>query len=98
MDNYHDDRPWSFGGKNQLYKLFKKEEVDESLAKSDVYTRYKQRKKPKRFSPIYVYRKRELFQSDVVFFTNKELVSANGGYKYLLTTIDVFSKMTGCIQ
>ena len=93
MTNYHDDRPWSFGGKNQLYNLFKKEEVDEALSKSDIYTRYKQHKKPKRFSPIYVYRKRELFQSDVVFFTNKELVSANGGYKYLLTTIDVFTKM-----
>ena len=93
MDSYHEDRPWSFGAKNDLYKLFKRGEVDEALAKSNVYTRFKQHRKPKRFSPIYVYRKRELFQSDVVFFTNKDLVSANGGYKYLLTTIDVFTKM-----
>ena len=42
--------------------------------------------------PIYVYRKWELFQSDVVFFQRKELVDANNGYKYLFTTIDVFTK------
>ena len=34
-----------------------------------------------------------MFQSDVVFFTRKELVEVNDGYKYLFTTIDVFSKM-----
>ena len=40
-----------------------------------------------------MYKKRELFQSDVVFFTQPELVEANNGYKYLFTTIDVFSKI-----
>ena len=29
----------------------------------------------------------------MVFFTNKDLVDVNHGYKYLFTTIDVFSKM-----
>ena len=28
-----------------------------------------------------------------MFFTRKELVEVNDGYKYLFTTIDVFSKM-----
>ena len=32
-------------------------------------------------------------QFDVVFFTNKEMVEANNGYKYLVTTVDVFIKM-----
>ena len=45
------------------------------------------------YSSFYVYKKRELFQSDVVLFTRKELVEVNDGYKYLFTTIDVFSKM-----
>ena len=58
MDSYHEDKHWSFGGKNDLYELFKRGEVDEALAKSNVYTKFKQHRKPKRFSPIYVYRKR----------------------------------------
>ena len=48
---------------------------------------------PKKYSPIYVYNRQELFQSDVVFFTNKDMVEANNGYKYIFTTIDVFTKM-----
>ena len=28
-----------------------------------------------------------------MFFTRKEIVEVNDGYKYLFTTIDVFSKM-----
>ena len=60
---------------------------------NDIYTRFKQHKRSKYYSPIYVYKKRELFQSDVVFFTNDDLVKVNNGYKYLFTTIDVFTKM-----
>ena len=70
-----------------------KEDVDKALTKNDTYTSFKQHRRSKSYSPIYVYRKRELFQSDVVFFQKKELVDANNGYKYLFTTIDVFTKM-----
>ena len=98
MDNvineaYVDDKPHSFGGKYRLYESYAKEDVDKALSKNDTYTRFKQHRRSKTFSPIYVYRKRELFQSDVVFFTRGELVEANHGYKYLFTTIDVFTKM-----
>ena len=91
--NYYGNEPYSFGGKNTLYNSFNKDDVNKTLEKSDIYTRFKQHRKPKKYSPIYVYRKRELFQSDVVFFTNKEMVQANDGYRYLFTTIDVFTKM-----
>ena len=67
--------------------------MNDIISKSDIYTRFKQHRKPKKYSPIYVYRRRELFQSDVVFFTNKDMVEVNNGYKYLFTTIDVFTKM-----
>merc|ERR1711954_19650 len=50
-------------------------------------------KKSKTYSPIYVRRKRELFQCDTTFFTADKLVEANDGYAYLLCVIDVFSKM-----
>ena len=67
--------------------------MDSDLSSNDIYSRFKQHRRSKKYSPIYVYRKRELFQSDVVFFTNKDLIEVNDGYKYLFTTIDVFSKM-----
>lgn len=91
--DYFSTKPHSFGGKNALYEKFDKDKVDKALTNNDIYTRFKQHKRPSKFSPIYVYKKRELFQSDVVFFTNNELVKANNGYRYLFTTIDVFSKM-----
>ena len=93
LDSYHSDEPYSYGGKYRLYNYFDKKEIDETLSKSDIYTRFKQHKKPRKYSPIYVYSRRELFQSDVVFFTNKDMVAANNGYRYLFTTIDVFTKM-----
>ena len=90
---YADDKPYSFGGKHRLYEAYTKEDVDKALTKNDTYTSFKQHRRSKSYSPIYVYRKRELFQSDVVFFQKQELVDANNGYKYLFTTIDVFTKM-----
>ena len=87
------DKPYSFGGQYRLYNNFtNKKKVDEALSKSDTYTRFLQHKKARRYSPIYVYRPRELWQSDVVFFTNKEYVDNNNGYKYILTIIDAFTK------
>ena len=90
---YTDDKPYSFGGKHRLYEAYTKEDVDKALTKNDTYTSFKQHRRSKSYSTIYVYRKQELFQSDVVFFQKKELVDANNGYKYLFTTIDVFTKM-----
>ena len=92
-DHYHSDKPEAYGGKNRLYTIYSKEDVDNALLENNVYSRFKEYRKLRRYSPIYVYKKRELFQSDTVFFTNKDLVKANHGYKYLFTTIDVFTKM-----
>ena len=65
--DYFSDKPQSFGGKYQLYSLFDKKEVDSALENNDIYSRFKKHKRSKKYSPIYVYKKRELFQSDVVF-------------------------------
>ena len=93
MDEYYSDKPFSYGGKYRLYEYFSKKKVNDMISKSDIYTRFKQHQKPRKYSPIYVYNRRELFQSDVVFFTDKDMVEANNCFKYLLTTIDVFTKM-----
>ena len=61
-------KAFSFGGKYRLYENFDKRKVDKALEENDTFTQFKQHRKPKSYSPIYVYKKRELFQSDVVFF------------------------------
>lgn len=94
-DWYVLDKPFSFGGKYRLYEAFGKKDkalIDKSLKGSDIYSRFLQYKKPRRYSPIYVDNKRELFQCDLIAFTNKELAENNDGFLYLFTTIDVFSK------
>ena len=91
---YHSDKPFSFGSQQRVLDNINstKDEISKNLSKNDIYTRYKQYKKPRKYSPIYVYRKRELFQADLVAFTNPEYIKANDGYKYLFTVIDVFTK------
>ena len=92
-DHYHSDKPRAYGGKKRLYEIYDKKDVDDALVENNVYTRFKEYRKLSTYSPIYVYKKRELFQSDTIFFTNKDLVAANNGYRYLFCTIDVFTKM-----
>ena len=77
MDEYYSDKPFSCGGKYRLYEYFSKKRVNDMISKSDIYTRFKQHKKPRKYSPIYVYNRRELFQSDVVIFTDKDMVEVN---------------------
>ena len=93
MSKYHESEAYSFGGKFRLDEYVGKKKADDIVTRSDIYTRFKQHRKPKKYSPIYVYNRHELFQSDVVFFTNRDMVEANNGYRYLFTTIDVFTKM-----
>ena len=75
---YVGDKPHSFGGKYRLYDVYEDGRVDKTLHKSDVYSKFKQHRRSKSYSPIYVYKKRELFQSDVVFFTRSECFYKNG--------------------
>ena len=91
---YHSSKPFSFGSKQRILDNLKltEEEINKNLKKSDIFTRYKQYKKPRKYSPIYVYKRRELFQADLIAFTNPEYIKANDGYKYLFTVIDVFTK------
>lgn len=94
--DYHSDLPHSFGGKKRAYDYYQDIDnniIDEAYHENDIYTRFRQHKKAKVYSPIYVDHKRQLFQCDTTFFTAEALVNANHGYKYLLCVIDVFTKM-----
>ena len=69
--DYYQNKPWSFGDLRQIMNShpdLKHNEAENFLTQNEIYTRFKEHRKPKRYSPIYVYRKRELFQADVVFF------------------------------
>ena len=95
-DDYTKDKPWSFGSSKNIKRHnpnLKDEEIENFLSKNEIHTRFKQHRKPAKYSPIFVYKKRELFQADVVFFTNETLVAKNDGYKYMFTCIDCFTKM-----
>ena len=74
---YNENEPYSFGGKFRLVEYVGKKKADDIVSRSDINTRFKQHRKTKKFSPIYVYNRRDLFQSDVVFFTNRDVVEAN---------------------
>jgi len=94
--DYYGNKPWSFGSQSRVAKhnpRIGKAKVNEFLHRNEIFTRFKQHRKARKYSPIYVYNKRELFQADVVFFTDSDMVNVNDGYKYLFTCIDCFSKM-----
>ena len=92
---YFENEPWSYGSYRRVKEhnpTLRKEAISEYLDGNDIYTRFKQHRNTKKFSPIYVFRKRELFQADVVFFTDKDMVKVNTGFRYLFTCIDCFTK------
>ena len=96
LENYHGTSKWSMSGLKTVEENRNSSNggsAKELLANSDIYTRCKRHRRAKVYSPIYVYKRRELFQADTVFFTEKKLVEQNDGYKYAFTVIDVFSKM-----
>ena len=69
LNNWLSNKPESFGGIFRSYKKYgDKKIVNESFKKNDVYTRFKQIRRAKYFNPVYVYRKREQFQADIVFY------------------------------
>ena len=92
---WHETRPFSFGGKYKSYAHYAdidKTTIDNAFAKNDIYTKYAPHRKRRYHNPTYVWRKRELFQSDVVYMNDPLMEEASGGYKYLLVVIDCFTR------
>ena len=40
MNKYHEDEPYSFGGKNRLVEYVGKKKAEEVTSKSDIYTHF----------------------------------------------------------
>lgn len=92
---WHESRPFSFRGKYKSYAHYAdvdKETIDKAFTKNDIYTKYAPYRKRKYHNPTYVWRKRELFQSDVVYIDDALMQEASGGHKYLLVIIDCFTR------
>ncbi len=67
-----------------------KENVEEQLSKLKSHTLHKEKKKVKKFNPIYVYDKRRLMQADL--FHVDQLSRRNAGYNYILLVQDTFTR------
>ena len=92
---WHSDLPHSFGGKYRSYAYYNdvsKQTIDEQFKKNDIYTKFYQYRKAKHHNPIYVYRKREQFQADVIKFPDPLMMKATNNVANLLVIIDVFTK------
>ena len=71
MDSdYYGQEPWSYGNAERVKEHnpeIDRGEISTMLSKNEIYSRFKQHRRHRIYSPIYVYRKRELFQADVIF-------------------------------
>lgn len=84
--------PTAFGGVNQLVEFYpglKKSRAAEHLSRVDSYTRQREPKKP-RYNPVYVRRKRQLLQADLMDKT--PLANYNDGARFWLVVIDTFTR------
>ena len=94
------DYPNSFGGKERSYKKYKnessKKEIDDAFTKLDTYTKYKPFRKLRYYTPTYVYNARELFQIDTVYMNTPVLLEANDNIGFIICIIDCFTKRAFC--
>ena len=95
LREYHGNKPFSLGGAWRVYKAAPKiprSRIDKALQKSEIYTKYKQPKKQKFFSPIYVRGFRHIWQADLAVFRHKDLKAANYPFQYMLIVIDCWTR------
>ena len=95
LRRYHEDFPFSYGGKKHLHDIIniKDKDLSNVLSYSDIYTGFQQYRKPKLLPPIRTYGENYLWEADLMFFTHPDFARANDGYLYILAIIDSFTKM-----
>ena len=95
FDRYHDEKSYSFGGKRHLKDKIRinDKDLDNILSQSNIYTEFRQFRKPNLLPPIRTYEENYLWEADLMFFTHPDFASTNDGYLYILVIIDTFTKM-----
>lgn len=89
---YKGDHPASFGGLNRLARFSDggRKEAQDFLEGSDAYTLYREIKRPRIFRKTIAHGMHDLYQSDLVEI--QKIAKYNDGFRYLMFTIDVFSR------
>lgn len=94
LDYYHGKEPFSYGGVGTVKEHTNKgkKEISNLLSRSDIYTEFRQFRKPKKTPIIRTYGENYLWEADLMFFTHPDFVKENEGYLYILAIIDTFTK------
>ena len=106
MDKESIKRRWAtpgdsiaFSGVNQIYKQFEGklsvDKIKEALAEINAYTLNREVKTVRQYNPYLVFRKRELFQIDLIELGR--LSSRNQNFRYILCCIDSLTRYLWCI-
>ena len=97
LNKYHETEPYSFGGIHQAQNHFSvnPKKIARVLSKSDIYTSFREFKRPSKTPPIRTYGPNYIWEADLMFFTHPEIVNSNDGSLYILAFIDTFTKEVG---
>ena len=96
--NYHRPaHPTSFAGITNLKKHYNisTRRAKQVLSGIPTYSLHREAKRPIPRNPIYVYRKREHVQIDLIDVS--EMAGTNDGITFILTGIDMFTKFLVCV-
>ena len=91
---YHADYDFSFGGLNHIKNSvnIRNQTLKNVLANSNIYTEFREFKKPKYLPPIRSYGENYLWEADLMFFTHPSFAEENDGNLYILAIIDTFTR------
>ena len=94
LRRYHGDSQFSFGGLDKVKDSvdIKTDVLKDVLSKSNIYTEFREFKKPKYLPPIRTYGEHYLWEADLMFFTHPTFAEENDGNLYILAIIDTFTK------
>lgn len=90
---YKSDHAASFGGINRLANasVGGRKEAQDFLEGADAYTLFREIKRPRIFRKTIAHGTHDLYQCDLVEI--QKIAKYNDGFRYLMFTIDVFSRM-----
>ena len=94
LRRYHADSQFSFGGLDKVKDSIniKTNVLKNVLSKSNIYTEFREFKKPKYLPPVRTYGEDYLWEADLMFFTHPTFAQQNDGKLYILAIIDTFTK------
>ena len=87
----------AFSGINNIRRSTgaKVNDIKRALSDLPVYTIKREQKRPRKYNPYFVWKKRKLLQIDLIDYSApklKPIVRANSNFKYLFCAIDTFTR------